>query len=63
MPSDDIVIDPKDVVFYEVSLSVDGAFLVTGNLRHFPMKPNVVTPAEMLSILEDKEASVPWESS
>ena len=43
--------DPKDVVFYEVALSKDGAYLVTGNKKHFPKKPIVVTPAEMLDIL------------
>lgn len=43
--------DPKDVVFYEVTLSKDDAYLVTGNIKHFPKKPFVVTPAEMVSIL------------
>lgn len=43
--------DPKDVVFYEVALSKDNAYLVTGNTKHFPKKPIVVTPAEMLDIL------------
>ena len=43
--------DPKDVVFYEVTLSKDDAYLVTGNIKHFPQKPFVVTPAEMVAIL------------
>jgi predicted nucleic acid-binding protein len=43
--------DPKDVVFYEVALSKDDAYLVTGNTKHFPKKPIVVTPAKMLEIL------------
>ena len=43
--------DPKDVVFYEVALSKDNAYLVAGNKKHFPKKPIVVTPAEMLDIL------------
>ncbi len=43
--------DPKDIVFYEVSLSVGGAYLVTGNKKHFPVKPTVVSPAEMVLIL------------
>lgn len=43
--------DPQDVVFYEVALSVDDSFLVTGNIKHFPKKPFVVTPAEMLQII------------
>lgn len=43
--------DLKDVVFYEVTLSKDDAYLVTGNTKHFPKKPFVVTPAEMVEIL------------
>ncbi|MBQ9418088.1 MAG: PIN domain-containing protein [Bacteroidales bacterium] len=49
----DNVIDPKDAVFYEVALSKEGAYLVTGNTRHFPAQPIVVTPAEMVAILEE----------
>ena len=44
--------DPKDVVFYEVAMSKENAYLVTGNTKHFPAKPIVVTPAEMMAILE-----------
>lgn len=44
--------DGKDVVFYEVALSKDDAYLVTGNKKHFPQTPIVVTPAEMLEILQ-----------
>ena len=52
-PFDEPVIDPKDVAFYEVALTKKGAYLVTGNLKHFPQKPIVVTPAEMIKILEE----------
>ena len=45
--------DPKDIVFYEVALSVEDSYLITGNIRHFPVKPFVVTPAEMVRILEN----------
>ena len=45
--------DPKDVVFYEVALSKNGSFLVTGNTKHFPKDPIVVTPAEFLEILKN----------
>lgn len=45
--------DPKDIVFYEVALSVEDSYLVTGNIKHFPVKPFVVTPAEMVRILAD----------
>lgn len=39
-------------MFYEVALSKEDAFLVTGNQKHFPMTPIVVTPAELLEILK-----------
>ena len=52
----DQIPDPKDVVFYEVTLSVDGAFLVTGNTKHFPKRPFVVTPAEMLQIVREMKS-------
>ena len=51
--------DPKDRVFYEVVMEErkeEDAYLVTGNIRHFPEKPYVVTPRQMLNIiLEDRE--------
>jgi putative PIN family toxin of toxin-antitoxin system len=43
--------DPDDVVFYEVALSREDSFLVTGNTKHFPKTPIVVTPAEFLKII------------
>jgi len=49
--NDEVFPDPKDIVFYEVALSKEDAYLVTGNIKHFPMKPIVVTPAEFLEIL------------
>lgn len=44
--------DPKDIVFYEIALSKEDSYLVTGNIKHFPIKPFVVTPAEMVKIME-----------
>lgn len=46
--------DETDRVFYEVALagSEDRTRLVTGNLRHYPISPIVVTPAQMVAILE-----------
>ncbi len=46
--------DPKDRVFYEVVMEgrkSEDAYLVTGNIRHFPEKPFVVTPRQMLDII------------
>ena len=45
--------DPKDIVFYEVAMSKDDAYIVTGNIKHFPKRPFVVTPAEMVEILKN----------
>ena len=47
-------IDQKDIVFYEIVLTGrkdTGAYLVTGNLKHFPNKAFVVTPKEMIDII------------
>ena len=52
--SDEHFPDPKDVVFYEVAMSKEDAYLVTGNKKHFPNKPIVVTPAEMVEILKEQ---------
>ena len=51
---DELFIDESDRVFYEVTLSEDGSFLVTGNLKHYPIDPRVVTPAQMLQIIESQ---------
>lgn len=47
------------MVFYEIVLTVrqiEGAYLVTGNKKHFPIKSFIVTPREMLEII-NKEAN------
>lgn len=50
-PFAELMVDEKDRVFYEVALSKDDSFLVTGNIKHFPSDPKVVTPAEFLRII------------
>lgn len=50
--SSEVFQDADDVVFYEVALSKEEAYLVTGNIKHFPHTPKVVTPAEMIEIIE-----------
>lgn len=47
--------DPDDRVFYEVALTKNGAHVVTGNLKHFPKSPIVVTPTEMIRIMKDSK--------
>ena len=49
-----ILPDPKDLVFYEVVMSKreNDAYLVTGNGKHFPKEPFIVTPNELLNIIK-----------
>ena len=55
---DETMPDPKDVVFYAVTLSAQDkeAFLVTGNGKHFPVKPFVVTPSELVDMVKEQIA-------
>ena len=53
--TDECFPDSDDIVFYEIALSgrsTMNAFLVTGNLRHYPAQHFVVTPREMIQIIE-----------
>ena len=56
VPIEEIIPDPKDIVFYEVVMEgrkeYDEAYLVTGNMKHFPVKAFIVTPKEMLEIMQ-----------
>lgn len=47
------LVDPKDLVFYEVTMSArdENAYLITGNKKHFPVEPFIVSPSEMLEIM------------
>ncbi len=45
--------DEDDRVFYELSLSEPDSLLITGNSKHFPRTPRVVSPSEFLRIIED----------
>ena len=53
-PYDGKMPDEDDRVFYEVCLSKEDSFLVTGNLKHFPKEPQVITAAEMMEILDNE---------
>ncbi len=53
---DEKYIDPKDIVFYEVTMTAqkeNGAYLVTGNIRHYPKQVFIVTPRQMLDIMDE----------
>ena len=46
--------DEDDRVFYEVTLSREDSFLVTGNQKHYPASAQVITPAQFLEIISSK---------
>lgn len=53
--------DPKDRVFYEVVMEArkdEDAYLVTGNMKHFPQKPFILIPREMLEIVLNQTDAV-----
>ena len=50
IPSDFEFPDSDDAVFYEVALSKEDAYVITGNIKHFPKTPIVVTPSELMVI-------------
>ena len=54
VPFDGTMPDEKDRPFYEVSLSVENSFLVTGYLKHFPVTPKVVTPSQIIATIEER---------
>lgn len=55
-PTGEILPDMKDLPFYEVVVERrdDEAYLVTGNMKHFPVRPFIVTAKEFLDILSAK---------
>ena len=57
IPFDGDMPDEKDRPFYEVSLSIEDSFLVTGNLKHFPVTPQVISPADMVTLIEQNRFS------
>lgn len=53
-PTGEILPDMRDLPFYEVVMEKrdENAYLVTGNMKHFPGKPFIVTAKEFLDILK-----------
>lgn len=56
-PTGETLLDMKDLPFYEVVMEKreDDAYLVTGNIKHFPTKPFIVTAREFLNILNEQQ--------
>ena len=58
-------IDKDDVVFFEIVMSARStmdAYLVTGNMKHYPIRSYIVTPREMIEIIE-KETGLHFEDA
>ena len=49
---DMLMIDVKDKPFYEIVMDeqIDAAKLITGNIKHFPIQTNIMTPAQFMEI-------------
>lgn len=52
-PTGELFVDIDDLIFYEVAMEKrdDDAYLVTGNQKHYPIRDFIVTPAEMMRII------------
>ena len=55
-PTGVVLPDIKDLPFYEVVMEKrsDDAYLVTGNQKHFPVEPFIITARQMIDILDEK---------
>lgn len=54
-PTGEIFVDMDDLIFYEIAMERrdDDAYIVTGNKKHYPVREFIVTPSEMLNILNE----------
>lgn len=51
-------VDEDDIVFFEIVMSAKhsmDAYLITGNIKHYPIRNYVVTPKQMLDIIQNKK--------
>ena len=58
-PTGEIFVDMDDLIFYEVAMEKrdDNTYLVTGNMKHYPLKEFIVTPSQMIDILDKQESN------
>ncbi len=59
-PTGEILIDMDDLIFYEVAMEKrdEDSYLVTGNKKHYPVRDFIVTPTEMINILNNSGITV-----
>ena len=59
-------IDKEDIVFFEIVLSARStmdAYLITGNMKHYPIRSYVVTPTQMLEIIKKENGPLHFEDA
>ena len=59
------LIDKGDVVFFEIVMSARNtmdAYLITGNMKHYPIRNYIVTPREMIDIIEKENGPIQIDS-
>ena len=49
-PSSIVFVDESDRVFYDVA-KASGAYLITGNSKHYPDEPFILSPSQFLILL------------
>jgi putative PIN family toxin of toxin-antitoxin system len=54
LPCDKAMIDESDRPFYETAKTAN-AYLVTGNAKHFPDEPFIVSPSKFLELFEARK--------
>ena len=57
LPTSMPFIDLTDKCFYDAALTAHADYLITGNKRHFPVEPFIVTPAEYLQRVDSSAKS------
>lgn len=58
-------VDGDDIVFFEIVMSARSlldAYLVTGNMKHYPIRSYIVTPREMIDIIEKENGPIQIDS-
>jgi len=53
MPTGMLLPDADDLIFYEVMMEKrnQNSYLITGNLKHFPSESYIISPSDMLKII------------
>ncbi|MBQ7476589.1 MAG: putative toxin-antitoxin system toxin component, PIN family [Selenomonadaceae bacterium] len=58
MTSSETMIDEDDRIFLDTAIAFEGSFLVTGNMKHFPNLPIVVSPKQMLDFVSGEDRKI-----